>query len=72
MMNGKTAKIIANGEEKQINLPCTVADFLQICGWRPTQVVVELNGKVLSRNAMSQIEFQDGDRVEIILPVAGG
>ena len=42
------------------------------CGWRPTQVVVEYNGHVLPRSDLVNAELQDGDRLEIIVPVAGG
>jgi thiamine biosynthesis protein ThiS len=64
--------IIANGEERQIRVPCSVADFLKNCGWRPTQVVVEHNGNVLPRTKVETVPLQNGDRLEIIQPVAGG
>lgn len=66
------AGIVVNGEERRIRLPFTVADLLKELGWKPTQVVVELNGKVLPRAEVSGVRLQDGDKLEIILPVAGG
>ena len=71
-MKSELATIIANGQQKQIKLPCSVEGFLRLCGWRPTQVVVEHNGAVLSRKTVASVQLQDGDRLEIIQPVAGG
>jgi thiamine biosynthesis protein ThiS len=67
-----TATIIANGERKQVKLPCSVGSFLASCGFRATQVVVEHNGKVLERSEVDKVSLQDGDRIEVVVPVAGG
>ena len=66
------AKIIANGNEIEILQPCRLTDWLQKTGWKPTQVVVELNGEVITRSQVSNVELHEGDRLEVILPVAGG
>ncbi len=71
-MSGKLATIIANGESRQIELPCTMEKFLSLSGWRPTQVVVEHNGSVVARTTVGDIQLKDGDRLEVIVPVAGG
>jgi len=71
-MRANVATISANGEPRQIQLPLTLGEFLEKCGWRPSQVVVELNGEVLPRKEAASRQLQDGDRVEIIVPVAGG
>jgi thiazole synthase len=71
-MSSERTTIVANGQRQEVNSPCTVADFLSGCGWKATQVVVEHNGKVLGRAELGQILLQDGDRLEIIVPVAGG
>ena len=71
-MSHKTAIIVANGERREIELPCTLEKFLASSGWRSTQVVVEHNGNVVLRNAVGNTELQDGDNLEVILPVAGG
>jgi thiamine biosynthesis protein ThiS len=71
-MKSEFATIVANGQERQIELPCSVEDFLRICGWRPTQVVVEHNGNVLSRGTVANVQLKDGDCLEVIQPVAGG
>ncbi len=66
------AKIIANGNEIEIRQPYRLSDWLQQTGWKPTQVVVELNGEVIPRSQVSNVELCEGDRLEVILPVAGG
>ena len=71
-MSAEPARIIANGSETRVQLPCTVAGFLADRGWKPTQVVVEHNGNVLAKNEMTTQPLRDGDRLEIVVPVAGG
>ena len=66
------AKIIANGNIVEVSQSCRLSDWLQQIGWKPTQVVVELNGEVVQRSQVKDIELHDGDRLELILPVAGG
>ena len=71
-MSAESAKIIANGRISQVHLPCSIGLFLDRCGWRPTQVVVEYNGRVLPRAEVGSVQLADGDRLEVIQPVAGG
>jgi thiamine biosynthesis protein ThiS len=71
-MKSERTAVVANGQRQEVKLPCSVADFLGNCGWKPTQVVVEHNGNVLGRGELGQVMLKDGDRLEIIVPVAGG
>lgn len=71
-MESDRARIIANGKERLVRLPCTIADFLSECDLKVSQVVVEHNGTVLSKPACSTTSLGDGDRLEVIVPVAGG
>jgi thiamine biosynthesis protein ThiS len=64
--------IVANGESQEITAPGSVLDFLKLCGWKPTQVVVEHNGKVIERDRLQLVQLRNGDRLEVIVPVAGG
>ena len=66
------AKIISNGKPAEIDQPCRLADWLKQSGWKPTQVVVELNGEVVPRAQLEDVKLFEGDRLEVILPVAGG
>jgi thiamine biosynthesis protein ThiS len=71
-MKSECAKIVANGRVESVGLPCTVWDFVLSRGWKPTQVVVEVNGKVLARSEFAGAQLKEGDRLEVIVPVAGG
>jgi sulfur carrier protein len=71
-MKSEPLKLVVNGEPQELQQPCTVAEFLAARGWKPSQVVVEYNGNVLPRNKMETHGLQSGDRLEIIIPVAGG
>jgi thiamine biosynthesis protein ThiS len=64
--------IVANGEKKDLSGSWTLEKFLKSCGWKPTQVVVEYNSMVIARGDAGKIELKNGDRLEIIVPVAGG
>ena len=71
-MKAEIAQIVANGKPQEIKLPCSLAGFLRSFGWQPTQVVVEHNGRVVAREDAGRISLDSGDRIEIIVPVAGG
>jgi thiamine biosynthesis protein ThiS len=50
----------------------SLLDFLAICGWKATQVVVECNGSIVPREQLGQVQLKEGDELEVIVPVAGG
>jgi thiamine biosynthesis protein ThiS len=64
--------ITANGKEEHLDSACSVAEFIEAHGWKTTQVVVERNGKVLDRSELRTLMLADGDRLEVIVPMAGG
>jgi len=72
-MLDKTKKIIiANGEDIEANLPCTIEEFLLNNNFLPRSVVVEHNGEAVSPSKFKNRILQEGDRLEIIKIVAGG
>lgn len=64
--------VIANGKKYTLDESATITELLSRLGWKPTQVVVEHNGRVLAREELSQVRLSDGDRLEVVVPVAGG
>jgi thiamine biosynthesis protein ThiS len=64
------SKVFANG--KKVAASERLADFISMAGWKPSQVVVELNGVVVPRDKVGDVILKDGDRIEVIVPVAGG
>lgn len=65
-------RITANGKLIELEHACSIADLLGRYGWKPGQVVVEYNGSVLRKDQLANTALRDGDRIEIIVPVAGG
>ena len=66
------AKIIANGNEIETGQLSRLSEWLHSLGWKSTQVVIELNGEVLNKSNVNDVELRSGDRLEIVFPVAGG
>jgi len=65
-------KIIVNGEEKEHNIPLTVANLLQVLDLQTEKVAVEVNLKILDRSDFSTWNLQEGDTVEIVNFIGGG
>ena len=63
-------KIIANGKAIEVRDACRLSEWLMQTGWKPTQV--ELNGEVVQRKHVEDVELHDGDQIEVVFPVAGG
>ncbi len=66
------ATLIANGQTKSVDLPCSLDQFLNSQGLLPRSVVVELNGEAVSPSTFAQRQLRQGDRLEIVRIVAGG
>ncbi|SPE61244.1 Thiamine biosynthesis protein ThiS (fragment) [Verrucomicrobia bacterium] len=64
--------LIANGQEVQANLPCSIEDFLVSQRLLPRSVVVEHNGEAVAPSEFSRRRLEPGDRLEIVRIVAGG
>ncbi|MBG86648.1 MAG: thiamine biosynthesis protein ThiS [Verrucomicrobiales bacterium] len=64
--------VIANGEECEAALPCSVEQFLVAQNQLPKSVVVELNGEAIAPSEFGKRELSEGDRLEIVRIVAGG
>ena len=64
--------IIANGEKINVNLPCSLEQFLVTRALPPRSVVVEHNGEAVSPSEFSRRPLAAGDRLEIVRIVAGG
>ena len=64
--------VIANGEKRSVELPCSLESFLEGQGLRPRSVVVELNGEAVAPSEFSSRILQPGHQLEIVQIVAGG
>jgi len=69
-MNAET--IIANGRTVEVQLPCTLEQFLTSQGLLPRSVVVEHNGEAVAPSQFTQRQLRAGDKLEIVKIVGGG
>ncbi len=65
-------KITLNGNYKDLQGTCTLADLLVQLTLTPGTVVVELNTLIIPPNTYESVFVSDGDQVEIIRFVGGG
>ncbi len=64
--------ITVNGENRTLENPVTVAEYLKACNYVPVQVVVELNEEIIKRDTYDTTMLKDGDVVEILQFMGGG
>jgi thiamine biosynthesis protein ThiS len=64
--------IIANGQEVDAQLPCSLEQFLLAQDLLPRSVVVEHNGQAVAPSEFRKRLLQARDRLEIVKIVAGG
>lgn len=65
-------RIVLNGEEREIPQAATVADLLRELGLAGEACAVEVNRTIVPRSSHPDTGLAEGDRVEIVRPVAGG
>ena len=63
---------MANGQETEAPLPCSIEDFLEGRGFWPKSVVVEHNGEAVPPSEFKHRLLKAGDRLGIVQIVAGG
>jgi sulfur carrier protein len=64
--------VIANGQEIEAPVPCTIEQFLLAQQILPRSVVVEHNGEAVAPSEFARRALTAGDRLEIVRIVAGG
>jgi sulfur carrier protein len=65
-------QILVNGQPIETRDGLTVEDLLRELGVRREFTAVALNREVTARSAYETTVLRDGDRVEIVRPMAGG
>ncbi len=65
-------KILCNGESQEIVPGTRVAAYIRQIDLDPALVVVECDGKILTREEYGSHELQDGSVLELIQFVGGG
>ncbi len=65
-------RILCNGEAREITAGIRVTDYLNQLGLDALSVVVECDGKILTREEYGSHALQDGSVLELIRFVGGG
>jgi sulfur carrier protein len=65
-------RLMVNGTERDVSSGATVDALLQMLALRRDGVAVALNDDVVPRAEHATRTLNDGDRLEIIVAVAGG
>lgn len=65
--------LLVNGESQILPLKTKLQDLVnRQAGVRDTPVICAVNNSIIAKDLYSKTLLQDGDRVEILSPVAGG
>jgi thiamine biosynthesis protein ThiS len=64
--------IRVNGKDLSLPGECRLSEFLLSQAYQEGQVVVELNGAILSRRDFQGVTIKDGDVLEILQFMGGG
>ena len=64
--------LIINGERREVAAGLSLAGLLETLAVRRDGTAVALNDEVVPRTRHDTTTLQDGDRLEIIVAVAGG
>ena len=68
-------KIKVNGKEKDLDFKCDKAllsSTLEFLGYKPNNIVVELNDLIINSKKWDNKIVKDGDKLEIVSIVGGG
>jgi sulfur carrier protein len=67
-----TARVIVNGRDESLADGETVAALLERLGLGARYALVERNGEPVERGRYAEVRLEDGDRLVVARPVAGG
>jgi sulfur carrier protein len=65
-------KIVCNGRELELESAATVAGLLGELGLAGPYALVERNGEPVERERYDEVSLEEGDRLVVARPVAGG
>jgi thiamine biosynthesis protein ThiS len=65
-------KVNVNGRDVEVPSAATVTSMLDVLGLEPGYALVERNGEPVERRRYQELELEEGDRLLVARPVAGG
>jgi sulfur carrier protein len=67
-----SVSVTVNGRDQAIESGETVAGLLERLGLGARYALVERNGEAVERGHYAEVRLEDGDRLVVARPVAGG
>lgn len=71
-MSNQTIRITVNGEPKEVQEACTVAQLIELLELTGKRIAVERNLEIVPRTEHAQTALQDNDVLEIVQAIGGG
>jgi sulfur carrier protein len=66
------SSIVVNGKDEALHAGDTVSALLERLGLGARYALVERNGEPVDRSRYGEVRLEDGDRLVVARPVAGG
>lgn len=65
-------EISINGERRIVDAPASLIQALEATGFTAEGAAIAVNESVVPRGEHAAVTLQDGDRIEVLMPFAGG
>ena len=65
-------RVVVNGRAQEVEGAASVATLLEGLGLHGRYALVERNGEPVERERYDEVELEEGDRLVVARPVAGG
>ncbi|RKZ17373.1 thiamine biosynthesis protein ThiS [bacterium] len=65
-------QVQVNGSMREVGQRSSLVEFIEQMELDPRYLVIEYNGRALGRADFASVMLEDGDRLELVRPVAGG
>ncbi|HKG23521.1 MAG TPA: sulfur carrier protein ThiS [Blastocatellia bacterium] len=64
--------VVLNGDDTQVGEGTLVADLIDLLGFKPERLAIEVNRRIIRRADWGSTALAEGDRVEVVHFVGGG
>ncbi len=61
-----------NGETRQLQEPCTLAQLIETLGLADKRIAVEVNHEIIPRSRYATHLLAEGDKIEVVHAIGGG
>ena len=67
-----TISVILNGETKSLPTTCNVQEAISHWALKATQFAIAVNESFIPRGQYEQTQLNEGDQIELLVPMQGG